>query len=189
MAYRQEPSEGHHSSLSMFEDYPATEARASKKQRKDIKKTALALFGQSPSSAQAFLASQDKYTNFDPGRLMGKLEARPFEYSKFDPIAGAAYEDLLGRSARPDELAKAQAYAQALNVKDPNAFQALLTQQIALQNPNAIRTAADREWESMYGTMQRDPAGNLQRGMVTFDPSRFSQMLSQTLSGFKTLFG
>ncbi len=39
-------------------------------------------------------------------------------------------------------------------------------------------TQADREWQSMYGNMQRDAQGNLQRGMVTFDPERFKRMAS-----------
>jgi hypothetical protein len=30
----------------------------------------------------------------------------------------------------------------------------------------------------MYGNMQRDAQGNLQRGMVTFDPERFKRMAS-----------
>jgi hypothetical protein len=178
MAFGIEPSEGHHTSLSMFEDYPAKVARLSGKERKGIRATAKSLFEQSPSDAISYLASQRGYTNFRPDRLMGKLMARPVDYEKFKPIASSAFQSLLGRDIDQADWDQATDYARSLNVRDPYAFQSLLNEQIALRNPNKIMTQADREWQSMYGNMQRDAQGNLQRGMVTFDPERFKRMAS-----------
>lgn len=182
MAFGRDPSEGHHTSLSMFEDYPAKVARLSKKEKRNIKNTAFSLFEQSPSDAISYLASQKGYTNFRPDRLMGRLMSRPFDYEKFKPIASSAFQSLLGREIDQADWDQATDYARSLNVRDPYAFQSLLNEQIALKNPNKIMTQADREWQSMYGNMQRDPAGNLQRGMVTFDPERFKKM-AQDLKG------
>lgn len=178
MAFGTEPSEGHHTSLSMFEDYPAKAARLSGKERKGIRATAKSLFEQSPSDAISYLASQRGYTNFRPDRFMGKLMARPVDYEKFKPIASSAFQSLLGRDIDQADWDQATDYARSLNVRDPYAFQSLLNEQIALRNPNKIMTQADREWQSMYGNMQRDAQGNLQRGMVTFDPERFKRMAS-----------
>jgi hypothetical protein len=178
MAFGIEPSEGHHTSMSMFEDYPAKAARLSGKERKGIRATAKSLFEQSPSDAISYLASQRGYTNFRPDRLMGKLMARPVDYEKFKPIASSAFQSLLGRDIDQADWDQATDYARSLNVRDPYAFQSLLNEQIALRNPNKIMTQADREWQSMYGNMQRDAQGNLQRGMVTFDPERFKRMAS-----------
>jgi hypothetical protein len=178
MAFGIEPSEGHHTSLSMFEDYPAKVARLSGKERKGIRATAKSLFEQSPSDAISYLASQRGYTNFRPDRFMGKLMARPVDYEKFKPIASSAFQSLLGRDIDQADWDQATDYARSLNVRDPYAFQSLLNEQIALRNPNKIMTQADREWQSMYGNMQRDAQGNLQRGMVTFDPERFKRMAS-----------
>ena len=178
MAFGIEPSEGHHTSLSMFEDYPAKAARLSGKERKGIRATAKSLFEQSPSDAISYLASQRGYTNFRPDRFMGKLMARPVDYEKFKPIASSAFQSLLGRDIDQADWDQATDYARSLNVRDPYAFQSLLNEQIALRNPNKIMTQADREWQSMYGNMQRDAQGNLQRGMVTFDPERFKRMAS-----------
>jgi len=178
MAFGTEPSEGHHTSMSMFEDYPAKAARLSGKERKGIRATAKSLFEQSPSDAISYLASQRGYTNFRPDRLMGKLMARPVDYEKFKPIASSAFQSLLGRDIDQADWDQATDYARSLNVRDPYAFQSLLNEQIALRNPNKIMTQADREWQSMYGNMQRDAQGNLQRGMVTFDPERFKRMAS-----------
>lgn len=178
MAFGIEPSEGHHTSMSMFEDYPAKTARLSGKEKKGIRATAKSLFEQSPSDAISYLASQRGYTNFRPDRLMGKLMARPVDYEKFKPIASSAFQSLLGRDIDQADWDQATSYARSLNVRDPYAFQSLLNEQIALQNPNKIMTQADREWQSMYGNMQRDAQGNLQRGMVTFDPERFKRMAS-----------
>jgi len=178
MAFGIEPSEGHHTSMSMFEDYPAKAARLSGKEKKGIRATAKSLFEQSPSDAISYLASQRGYTDFRPDRLMGKLMARPVDYEKFKPIASSAFQSLLGRDIDQADWDQATSYARSLNVRDPYAFQSLLNEQIALQNPNKIMTQADREWQSMYGNMQRDAQGNLQRGMVTFDPERFKRMAS-----------
>lgn len=178
MAFGIEPSEGHHTSMSMFEDYPAKAARLSGEERKGIRATAKSLFKQSPSDAISYLASQRGYTNFRPDRLMGKLMARRVDYEKFKPIASSAFQSLLGRDIDQADWDQATDYARSLNVRDPYAFQSLLNEQIALQNPNKIMTQADREWQSMYGNMQRDAQGNLQRGMVTFDPERFKRMAS-----------
>jgi hypothetical protein len=109
---------------------------------------------------------------------MGKLMARPVDYEKFKPIASSAFQSLLGRDIDQADWDQATDYARSLNVRDPYAFQSLLNEQIALRNPNKIMTQADREWQSMYGNMQRDAQGNLQRGMVTFDPERFKRMAS-----------
>jgi hypothetical protein len=178
MAFGIEPSEGYHTSMSMFEDYPAKVARLSGKERKGIRATAKSLFEQSPSDAISYLASQRGYTNFRPDRFMGKLMARPVDYEKFKPIASSAFQSLLGRDIDQADWDQATDYARSLNVRDPYAFQSLLNEQIALRNPNKIMTQADREWQSMYGNMQRDAQGNLQRGMVTFDPERFKRMAS-----------
>ncbi len=123
MAFGIEPSEGHHTSLSMFEDYPAKAARLSGKEKKGIRATAQSLFEQSPSDAISYLASQRGYTNFRPDRLMGKLMARPVDYEKFKPIASSAFQSLLGRDIDQADWDQATDYARSLNVRDPYAFQ------------------------------------------------------------------
>lgn len=187
MSFGIAPSEGYHSSLSIFEDYPAQTARLSGKERKNIKKTAQALFEQSPGDAISYLAGTRGYTNFRPDSLIGKLMARPVDYEKFKPIASSAYQDLLGSELGDSDWQQATEYAKALNVRDPYTFQALLNEQIALRNPNKIMTQADREWQSMYGNIQRDSQGNLKRGMVSFNPERFKSTASSLGSIFSSV--
>lgn len=182
MSFGKPPSEGHHTSLSIFEEYPAKASRLSKKERKNIKSTARSLAETSPSDAISFLAGQRGYTNFRPDTLMGRIMSRPFDYEKLRPVGSAAFQDLLGRTVTDTEWEDAKNYASAMGVKDPYAFQSLLSERIALQNPNAIMTDADRQWQSRWGNIQTDESGNLKRGYVTFDPERFKKMASDLKS-------
>ena len=181
MAFGIKPSEGYHTGLSIFEEYPARASRLSGKERKNIKKTARSLFETSPSDAISYLAGQRGYTNFRPDSLMGKLMAKPVDYERFRPIGAAAFQDLLGREISDTEWQQTSDYAKSLGVRDPNAFQSLLTQQISLQNPNKILTEADRAWQAMYGNIERDAEGNLLRGRVAFDPGKVNTMVNSML--------
>jgi hypothetical protein len=177
------PGEGHHTSISMFEDYPAQTARVSAKERKGIKKTARALFETSPSDAISYLAGQRGYTNFRPDLLMGKLMSKPIDYDRFKLVGATAFQDLLGRSMSDTEWQQASEYAKSMGVKDPNAFEALLSKRLAStpEGQAKIKSEADIAWESQYGTMPRDAQGNLVRGRVRFDPGTVNQMVNTML--------
>jgi hypothetical protein len=174
------PSESHHTSYSMFEDYPAKTARLSGKERKGIKTTARALFETSPSDAISYLASQRGYTNFRPDLLMGKLMTKPVDYDRFKLVGETAFQDLLGRSMSDAEWQQTSEYAKSMGVKDPNAFEALLSKRLAStpEGQAKIKSEADIAWESQYGTMPRDAQGNLVRGMVRYNPGQVQSMIN-----------
>ena len=177
------PGESHHTSISMFEDYPARTARLSPKERKGIKTTARALFETSPSDAISYLAGQRGYTNFRPDLLMGKLMSKPVDYDRLKLVGATAFQDLLGRSMSDAEWQQTSEYARSMGVKDPNAFEALLSKRLAStpEGQAKIKSQADIEWESQYGTMPRDAQGNLLRGRVNFDPTKVNQMVNAML--------
>lgn len=177
MSFGIKPDESWHTSASIFEDFPAQTARLSPQERKQISKTARTLFKTSPSDAISYLAGTRGYTNFRPDLLMGKLMARPVKYEKFAPIASSAFGSLLGRKPNEGELESFYEQAKIAGIKDPSAFEAFLSGRLAStpEGQAKIKTEADIAWESMYGTMQRDPTtGALRRGMVDFDPVRFA---------------
>jgi len=179
-----DPGEGHHTSLSTFEDYPAKAARLSKGERKRLKSTARELFEQEgPGSAASFLAGTRGYTNFRPDALIGKFLAKPVDYERFRPIGSLAFQDFLGRDMADAEFTQAIDYAKALGVKDPAAFQSLLTQRIAStpEGQSKIKTESDLEWESRFGPMARDPQGNLMRGFFYYNPDTVGQLTSSML--------
>lgn len=182
-AFGIDPSEGYHTSASMFEDYPAKTARLSPKERKGIGKTARALFKTSPSDAISYLAGQRGYTNFRPDLLMGKLMSRPVDYDRFKLVGATAFQDLLGRSMSDTEWQQASEYAKAMGVKDPNAFEALLSKRLAStpEGQAKIKSEADITWESQYGTMPRDAQGNLIRGMVRYNPGQVKNMIQSMI--------
>lgn len=174
------PNESHHTSISMFEDYPAKTARLSPQERKGIKKTARALFETSPGDAIGYLASQRGYTNFRPDLLMGKLMTKPVDYDRFKLVSETAFQDLLGRSMSDAEWQQTSEYAKSMGVKDPNAFEALLSKRLAStpEGQAKIKSEADITWESQYGTMPRDAQGNLVRGMVRYNPGQVQSMIN-----------
>jgi hypothetical protein len=177
------PNESHHTSYSMFEDYPAKTARLSAQERKGIKKTARALFETSPGDAISYLAGQRGYTNFRPDLLMGKLMTKPVDYDRFRLVGETAFQDLLGRSMSDTDWQQAADYAKAMGVKDPNAFEALLSRRLAStpEGQSKIKSEADLAWESQYGTMQRDAQGNLLRGLFAYDPNTVKQITASML--------
>ena len=183
MAFGIDPSEGHHTSMSMFEDYPAKAARLSGKERKNIKQTARELFQTSPSDALSYLANQRGYTNFRPDKLMGKLAAKPINYNRFKLVGSSAFQDLLGRSMSDTEWQRASELAETMGIKDPSAFESFLSNRIAStpEGQAKIKSEADIAWESMYGNMPRDAQGNLMRGMVRYDPGQVSSMMNTML--------
>jgi hypothetical protein len=180
-----DPSEGHHTSLSNFEDYPAKAARLSKGEKKRLKSSARRLFEQEgPGSAVSFLAGTRKYTNFRPDALIAKFLAAPVDYERFRPIGALAFQDFLGRDMSEAEFTQAKEYATALGIKDPSAFQSLLTQRIAStpEGQAKIKSEADIMWESQWGTMPRTPDKSLMRGLVAFRPE-VSRQIADTLVG------
>lgn len=177
MSFGIKPDESHHTSISMFEDYPAQTARLSPRERKQIGKTARALFETSPSDAYSYLAGTRGYTNFRPDLLMGKLMAKPVDYDKFKTLGYSTFQDLLNRNPTESEIEKYTELAKARGIKDYDAFESFLSGHLASteEGRSKILTEADRTWESMYGNIQRDPStGALKRGMVNFDPTRFA---------------
>lgn len=174
------PGESHHTSYSMFEDYPAKTARLSKEERKGLKQTARKLFETSPSEAQTFLSEYRGYTNFRPNLLMGKLMTKPVDYDRFKLVGETAFQDLLGRSMSDAEWQQTSEYAKSMGVKDPNAFEALLSKRLAStpEGQAKIKSEADIAWESQYGTMPRDAQGNLVRGMVRYNPGQVQSMIN-----------
>jgi hypothetical protein len=183
MAFGIKPGEAHHTSISMFEDYPAQLARLSGKERKGIKKTARALFETSPSDAISYLAGQRGYTNFRPDLLMGKLMSKPIDYDRFKLTGASAFQDLLGRSMSDTEWQQTSELAKTMGIKDPNAFEAFLSKRIAStpEGQEKIKTEADIAWESQYGTMPRDEQGRLVRGRVQFNPNTVNQLVNSML--------
>ena len=183
MAFGIDPSEGHHTSLSMFEDYPAKASRLSGKERENIKQTARELFRTSPSDAYSYLAGQRGYTNFRPDKLMGTLAAKPINYNRFKLVGRSAYRDLLDRSMSDTEWERASGLAETMGIRDPNEFQAFMSNRIAStpEGQAKIKSEADIAWESMYGNMPRDVKGNLLRGMVRYNPGQVSSMMNTML--------
>ena len=177
------PEESYHTGYSIFEDYPAKTSRLSGKERKGIKQTARAIFETSPGDAISYLASQRGYTNFRPDLMMGKLMAKPVDYNRFGLVAETAFQDLLGRSMSDAERQQTFDYAKAMGVKDPNAFEALLSRRLAStpEGQSKIKSEADLAWESQYGTMQRDAQGNLLRGFFAYDPNTVKQLTASML--------
>lgn len=177
------PSESHHTSYSMFEDYPAKTARLSSQERKGIQKTARALFETSPGDAIGYLASQRGYTNFRPDLLMGKLMTKPVDYNRFKLVSETAFQDLLGRSMSDAEWRQTSEYAKSMGVKDPNAFEALLSKRLAStpEGQAKIKSEADLEWESQYGPMARSSSGELLRGFKVFRPGSASTVAEMLL--------
>jgi len=176
MSFGIDPGESWHTSASMFEDFPARVARLSPEERKQIGKTARALYATSPSDAIAYLAGTRGYTNFRPDLLMGKLMARPVKTGKWGTLGVTTFQDLLGRNPTESEIGKYTELAKAQGIKDYGAFESFLSGRLASteEGRNKILTEADREWESKYGAIQRDPeTGALMRGMVAFNPERF----------------
>jgi hypothetical protein len=168
MALGMDPSEGHHTSLDIFEEYPAKASRLSDKERKTVRQTARELFKTSPSDAFSYLASQRGYTNFRADTLMGKLAAKP---------------GLLDRSMSDTEWQRASELAKTMGIKDPSAFESFLSNRIAStpEGQAKIKSEADIAWESMYGNMPRDAQGNLMRGMVRYNPGQVSSMMNTML--------
>jgi len=178
------PSEGHHTSLSAFEDYPARAARLSKGEKRRIKSTARKLFEQEGTgAATSYLAGTRGYTNFRPDALIGKYLTEPVDYDRFRSIGSFAFQDLLGREMSKGEFKQAKQYAEALGVKDPSAFQSLLTQRIAStpEGQSKIKSEADIEWESKRGPMARDSENNLLRGFFYYNPEKVAQLTSSML--------
>jgi hypothetical protein len=175
-----QPTEGYHTANSIFEDYPSQLSRLSGKEKKGIKRYAQTLFETSPSDAISYLAGQRGYTNWRPDKLMGELLARPIDYERFRPASTVAFQDFLGRGMSDAEWQQTTEYARSMGVKDPGAFQSLLTSRIA-SSPEGERkmlSDADRQWQSMYGTMPRDAEGNLIRGMVRYNPNQVKEMIA-----------
>lgn len=170
MAFGIKPGEGHHTSLSIFEDYPARASRLSGKERRRVKRTARDLFKQSPSDAISFLSGYRGYTNFRPDDLIGKFSAADVNYKTYKPIADVAFQDLLGRSMTEAEWADTTSYAKAMGAKDPSSFQALLNSRILSANPGAVKSEADLDWERTRGPMTRNAKGELQRGLFRYRP-------------------
>jgi hypothetical protein len=183
MAFGIEPSESHHTSISMFEDYPAKMGRLSPKEQKGIKKTARALFETSPSDAISYLAGQRGYTNFRPDLLMGKLASKPIDYDRFKLTGASAYQDLLGRAMSDVEWQQTSELAKTMGIKDPNAFESFLSKRLAStpEGQAKIKSEADIAWESQYGTMPRDAQGNLLRGMVRYNPGQVKTMIQSMI--------
>ena len=182
-AFGIDPGESHHTSISMFEDYPARTARLSSKERRGIGKTARALFETSPSDAISYLAGQRGYTNFRPDLLIGKFLSKPVDYDRFKLTAATAFQDLLSRSMSDTEWQQTSELAKTMGIKDPNAFEAFLSKRIAStpEGQAKIKTEADIAWESQYGTMPRDAQGNLMRGMVRYNPGQVKSMIQSMI--------
>lgn len=183
MALGIDPSEGHHTSLWMFENHPAKAGRVSGRERENIKQTARGLFRTSPSDALSYLASQRGYTNFRPDKLMGKLAAKPINYDRFKVVGSSAFQDLLGRSMSDTEWQRASELAKTMGIRDPSAFESFMSNRIAStpEGQAKIKSEADITWESMYGNMPRDAQGNLMRGMVRYNPGQVSSMMDTML--------
>jgi hypothetical protein len=168
----------------MFEDYPAQMGRLSKQEIKGVKKTARALAETSPSDAISYLASRGGYTNFRPDTLIGRIASKPVDYDRFNLIGATTFQDLLGRPMTDTERLQTSEYAKAMGIKDPNAFEAMLSKRLAStpEGQAKIKSESDLEWESRYGTMPRNAQGQLLRGLVSFRPETARQ-IAQTLVG------
>lgn len=183
MSLGMDPSEGHHTSLDIFEEHPAKASRLSDKERETVRQTARELFKTSPSDALSYLASQRGYTNFRPDALMGKLAAKPINYNRFKVVGKSAFQDLLGRSMSDAEWQQTSKLAKTMGIRDPNEFQAFMSNRIAStpEGQAKIKTEADIDWESKYGTMPRDAQGNLVRGMVRYNPGQVKNMIESMI--------
>jgi hypothetical protein len=102
------------------------------------------------------------------------------DYDRFKLVSETAFQDLLGRSMSDAEWQQTSEYAKSMGVKDPNAFEALLSKRLAStpEGQAKIKSEADIAWESQYGTMPRDAQGNLVRGMVRYNPGQVQSMIN-----------
>jgi hypothetical protein len=161
MAFGKPPSEGHHTSLNIFEEYPAQFSRLSDAERSGIRKTARALFKTSPADALSYLSSQRGYANFRPDALIGKLMRSPVDYEQFRSIGTAAFGDLLNRQMGENEWQQATAYAKAMGIRDPGAFESMLNRRIAStsEGRDTILDEEDLALQRYWGPMARDASG------------------------------
>jgi hypothetical protein len=178
------PGESHHTFLSSIEDFASQATRISAKERRQLKKTAFDIAKTSPSDAYAFVAEQGRgYSNYKPTDLLGKLMTRPVKYDRFKLTGASAFQDLLGRSMSDTEWQQTSELAKTMGIRDPNEFQAFMSKRIAStpEGQAKIKTEADIDWESKYGTMPRDAQGNLVRGMVRYNPGQVKNMIQSMI--------
>jgi len=181
MSFYRDPGEGHHTSLSIAEDFPSRAWRLPGKERERVRKRAKRLFKDSPGDAISFLSGYRGYTNFKPDSLIGKYSAKDVNYKAYRPIANVAYQDFLGRPINKAEWSLVTDYAKAMGAKDPSSFQALLNTRILSANPGAVKSGDDLDWERQFGPMRRDAQGNLQRGLFRVDPANVSTLIGSML--------
>jgi hypothetical protein len=114
---------------------------------------------------------------------MGKLAAKPINYNRFKVVGKSAFQDLLGRSMSDAEWQQTSKLAKTMGIRDPNEFQAFMSNRIAStpEGQAKIKTEADIDWESKYGTMPRDAQGNLVRGMVRYNPGQVKNMIESMI--------
>lgn len=177
------PSEGSHTTNSLFEQYPAAAGRLSKKEIRAIKDTGRELYKTSPSDALSYLAGTRGYLNWRPDSLIAKLSAKPVNYDNYRGLGESAFQDLLGRKMTDSEWASTSSLAKVKGIKDPNAFEAFFTQRLAStpEGQRKIKSEADIAWESQYGNMPRDAQGNLARGMVRFNATNAQNIANAML--------
>ena len=160
-------------------------------------KKAVRIGEESPASAAENLRAQAEVYGWKPGRVeraarriqsMRPKAIATERYSSLTPIIEESYADLYGRLPSPEELSRdiASAAASRISPSDPGAFSAYLGN-VLMSRPEGqskIKTEQDIAWEQQYGTMPRDEEGNLIRGVVAFDPSRFQSLVSQASQMF-----
>jgi hypothetical protein len=108
---------------------------------------------------------------------------RPVNYDRFKLTGTSAFQDLLGRPMSDTEWQQTSKLAKTMGIRDPNEFQAFLSKRIAStpEGQAKIKTEADIDWESKYGTMPRDAQGNLARGMVRYNPGQVKNMIQSMI--------
>ena len=178
-----DPTEGSHTTNSIFEQYPAAAGRLTKKEIKSIKNYARDLNRTSPIDAASYLAGTRGYLNWRPETFIAKLGSKPVDYNNYRGIGASAFQDLLGRQMTDSEWESTSSLARVKGIKDPNAFEAFFTQRLAStpEGQRKIKSEADIAWESQYGTMPRDAKGNLLRGLVRYDPAQVQSMINSMI--------
>lgn len=147
-----------------------------------------------PFTAAEEFAAKGAASGWRSGQIergVRKIQRKPYglesvsRYQSYDPLVTGTYEDLLGRSATPEEIQDMFSRASAARVSssDPGAFQSFLTDQLmtSREGMSKIKTPEDIAWERQFGPMLINESGEYQRGLMPYNPSNVSMLIGNML--------
>ncbi len=155
---------------------------------------AIKLGQESPESAAESLRTFGSVRDWNPNRterIARKLASKtpaavsPERYGYLDPVVQSTFANIYGRLPTEQEKQSAVGLAGAyrVNPNDPGAFGALLTD-LALASPEGrakYKTEDDLAWERQWGPLITDASGNLQRGLIPYNPAKVPTLIGSIL--------